>query len=898
MAPSPNPRVRIRVSPTLLFLFFSTLLSTSATKISYSDHCSSFVPSSPDTDNDLTYTSVTRIFPLSGGEYSGGDQILGADPNSTLSVPRSFSFHPRSVRETLDPGTLSLTGTLIFYGGGIGVSGAPGRSLRFAQIRPRRPRTFNRFGRASFELSGFWSEPASRLCMVGEGFGRSREGISLDLSAVFKLNYPNVSYIWNAVVSGTIESLDDRTSVNYFDPVKLLVYTEKNYAFTKVPDAIRSCSVVKTRDEPLGFDDTSFGDYVGLHMSQTYRLEYKADCSGGSCGPFDRRFGFSPSFMSLYRIRWYEDGRVQMSMAFSMQRRFRSNRIFETGKTLVGEGGWDGENNRLCVTACRVADADGSSTVSDCTIGLSLWFPSVLSIEQRSTISGQIWSYREKNDSGYFDMVSFANLDTILQFRSYYGLKYKYTELDLVNGSCVQGDASSVRRRRFPNVKNAGDMSLSIVVKDAGGNSSWGYAGLLFVGEKLYGSLLNERFQIPVAPWVADDPRCWNVSYYVRYGNESNNPTEISAEGTYDVETGMLIMVGCRQVGSSLDCGILINIQLAPLNPEEGEYSKGKISSTRENSDPLFFKPLEISARGMYRTQAAENIRWMNIEITMVLLSLTLSCIFIGLQLYHIKKHPEVLPSISITMLVILTLGHMIPLVLNFEALFFKNHSRQISLVQSGGWLEVNEVVVRVITMVAFLLQSRLLQVAWSARSADERKQGLWSAERKSLVLCLPIYIVGGLITLFVHFGSFGTEQERLDYSSSDYHSIWEDLFSYAGLILDGFLFPQFLLNIFCNSKDKSLAPAFYGGTTVVRSLPHVYDAYRAHHYIPHVRYSYIYASQNGDLYSSAWDIIIPCAGMLFGVLIFLQQRFGGALILPKRIRESGGYEMVPVVGQ
>lgn len=735
--------------------------------------------------------------------------------------------------------------------------------------------------------------------MVGEGFGWSSEGRSLDLSAVFKLNYPNVSNIWSAIVSGTIESLDDRTSVNYFDPVRVLVYTEMNYEFTKIPDAIRSCSVVKTRDEPLEFDDGSFCDYVGFHMRQTYRLEYKADCSGGSCGPFDRSFGFSPSFMSLYRIRCYKDGRLQMSMAFSMQSRFRVNRIFEPGKTLVGEGAWDGEKKRLCVVACRVADANGSSTVSDCTIGLSLWFPSVLSIEHRSTISGQIWSFRDANDSGYFDMVSFGNSDTRL-LRSYYGLKYKYTKWDLVNASCVQGDASPVRKRRFPDVKKDGDMSFSISVKDAGGNISWGYAGLLFVGETLYGSSLHERFsgtQIPITALVDDDPRCWNVSYYVRYGIESNNPTEISAEGTYDVETGMLIMVGCRQVGSSLDCEILINIQLAPLNPKEGEYSKGKISSTRENSDPLFFKPLEISGRAMYMTQAAENIRWMNIEITMVLLSLTLSCIFIGLQLYHIKKHPEVLPSISITMLVILTVGHMIPLVLNFEALFFKNHSRQISLVQSGGWLEVNEVVVRVITMVAFLLQSRLLQVAWSARSADERKQGLWDAERKSLVLCLPIYIVGGLITLFIHFGSFGTKQKRLYYSSSDYHSLWEDLFSYAGLILDGFLFPQFLLNIFCNSKDKSLAPAFYGGTTVVRSLPHVYDAFRAHHYIPRLRYSYIYASHNGDIYSSAWDIIIPCAGMLFGVLIFLQQRFGGVLILPKKIRESGGYEMVPVVG-
>ncbi|ONK68730.1 uncharacterized protein A4U43_C05F15300 [Asparagus officinalis] len=243
-------------------------------------------------------------------------------------------------------------------------------------------------------------------------------------------------------------------------------------------------------------------------------------------------------------------------------------------------------------------------------------------------------------------------------------------------------------------------------------------------------------------------------------------------------------------------------------------------------------------------------------------------------------------------MLAILTLGHMIPLVLNFEALFSRNHNQQNVLFRSGGWLQVNEVLVRVITMVAFLLLFYLLRVAWSSRSADEDKKGLWVAERKTLLFCLPLYAVGGLIALLVHLSSAGVLEK------THHHSLWEDLLSYAGLILDNFLLPQFILNMFWNSKDKSLAPSFYVGTSFVRALPHVYDAYRAHHYIPHLSLSYIYASRDGDLYSSAWDIIIPCEVVVLVVIIYLQQRFGGASILPQRIKESGGYEMVPVVTQ
>ncbi|KAF2297716.1 hypothetical protein GH714_002424 [Hevea brasiliensis] len=186
----------------------------------------------------------------------------------------------------------------------------------------------------------------------------------------------------------------------------------------------------------------------------------------------------------------------------------------------------------------------------------------------------------------------------------------------------------------------------------------------------------------------------------------------------------------------------------------------------------------------------------MDMEITMVLISNTLACVFVGLQLYHAKKHPDVLPFISFVMLMVLTLGYMIPLLLNFEALFMANHNRQNVFLESGGWLEVNEI----------------------------------------------------------------------------------------------------MFNVFLNSKENTLACTFYVGTTIVRLLPHAYDLYRAHSSTWSLDLSYIYGNHRQDFYSTAWDIIIPLVGLLFAAFIYLQQRYGGSCIIPKRFRGTPDYEKVPVV--
>lgn len=211
--------------------------------------------------------------------------------------------------------------------------------------------------------------------------------------------------------------------------------------------------------------------------------------------------------------------------------------------------------------------------------------------------------------------------------------------------------------------------------------------------------------------------------------------------------------------------------------------------------------------------------------------------------------------------------------------------------------------------MVAFLLELCLVQLIWSSRQGEGSHPGLWDSEKKALYITLPLYIGGGLTAWLVHisktshqkrFRPFRLSRHKFSLPREHFYrppSLWEDFKSYAGLLLDGFLLPQILLNIIFNSDGKPLASSFYVGTTIVRILPHAYDLYRAHSSAWYLDLSYIYANHRMDFYSTAWDIIIPSGGILFALLVYFQQRFGSRCILPKRFRESTAYEKVPVIG-
>ncbi|KAI9120285.1 hypothetical protein K1719_007318 [Acacia pycnantha] len=780
-------------------------------------------------------------------------------------------------------------------------------------------------------MHGLWSESSGKLCMIGtdsHANGKVR-------NVIIKLNYPIVSSIFNSFINGTLESIDDQSNLLHFEPISIIALSQNsNYEYSIGGKDNDIGCLAEADAEGLPLNNFSQGACAVFNKrTDLFELKYDSKCHGGDCNPLGMNAGYLPEFMHFYGIRCVERQKIQMLLGFPDPSYQDTIFPFNPNSTLISEGTWDEEKNRLCAVACRILNFSESLTnayVGDCSVKLTLKFPSVLSLRNRSAILGQIWSSKAVDESGQLSKIEFQSSSKVKRLPL--SFQYKYTEIDTVRKSCAEDKTARGKGKMYPDGSSS-DMRFSMSVRNSKGQVAQGYSSPLFVSDQIYdnrfygGSLMLTRDSPKVHMAQLDNrSNLLNISYTMsfkpsddfKFDNESTLAKEvvIFAEGIYNSNTGLLCMVGCRNLRStdkqmmkneSLDCELLINVQFPLLNAKDSEYIIGTVKSKRDKSDPYYFDPLQLSSFSIYTNQVEASIWRMDLEIILLLISNTLACMFVGLQLFYVKKHPDVPPYISIVMLILLTLGHMIPLLLNFEALIMGNHRQQNVFLGSGGWLEVNEVIVRMVTMVAFLLDLRLLQLTWSSRKSERSKPGCWDSEKKVLFVTLPLYLVGGLTAWLVHrwknsqmkkFKPFRLSRHRSrGQLSFRPPSFWEDLKSLAGLLLDGFLLPQILFNILFNSEGKALTSSFYVGMTIIRVLPHAYDLYRAHSSAWYFDLSYIYANHRMDLYSTAWDIIIPFCGLLFSLLVYLQQKFGGRFILPKRFRESSSYERAPVIG-
>ncbi|XP_059663998.1 uncharacterized protein LOC132309731 [Cornus florida] len=890
--------------------FLGLAVSSSTTPPSYTNHCGSIVPESTPTVLDHTTFQYLRI---PSGRYTVGDDILGNRSCHVFDYDKYFSFLPtQNVHKTEATGVYKIEAYLIFRSSySYVLQNSTYDQSNMHEFRPnlyefrpppRRPLSLR------FLLNGFWSESSGKLCMLGSASWYSREGNSFKLDAVLKLNYAKNATIFTSLVSGTLESLSSSHDSNYFEPISILAFPYmSSYNYTLVSEEFDTgCpgGIDIPSNHSLGLQPRSICSML-LRPVKTYKLEYASECiSSKNCTPFGN--GIAYPFISLYAIQCSEDvqkAKLRYLVIFSNSSYVGYDQPFNPSTRLVAEGALDGKKKQMCIIACRIlnpSDSLENTHVGDCSTRLSLRYPAVWSIKQRLGFVGQIWSNRTKNDSGCIHRIRFR--DSSYAMSGAAGLKYEYTEMDRVKKLCPVKKPSKNKGLRYPS-GNSYDMRFDMSVKDSKGRSFRGSAAPISVGDQFYewGHVETEAYHsIPL-----------NISYNKRFsplaGDISNlsidGLQEISAEGIYDEETGHLCMVGCKKLcsyiqESTMDCEILLKFQFSPLSAM-GDFIKGRIESTRKDSDPLFFEHLNLSSTSFYHVEAKRSIWRMDLEITMALIYNTLACIFAALQLFYVKKHRNVLPFISLVMLVILTLGHMIPLLLNIGALFLENNNQQTVLLGSGGWLELKEVIVGAITMVAFLLQFRLLQLAWSARSGDGNQKGLWVAEMKAIFVTIAFYISGALVALFMNWMKNKNGKTALSSHSVSFqqHTLWGNLRSYAGLVIDGFLFPQILLNVFQMSRENALSRSFYIGTTYIRLQPHTYDLFRARNFVPqHFNGSYIYANPTSDFYSTAWDVIIPCGGIIFALIIFLQQQFGGHCILPRRFREFLLCEKVPVV--
>ncbi|KAA8523899.1 hypothetical protein F0562_010322 [Nyssa sinensis] len=596
-----------------LFIIFSiSSVSSSRTPIPYADHCDSIVPeSTPTVPGDFTTFPFRQTIT---SHYTGGNRILGKKSSQfSFDYEKYLSFRIiKSIYKTKASGVYKIEAYLIFHSPN---SYYLPRNSTYGQSYYHHPRD----SRLKFLLNGFWSESTGKLCMVGSA---------------------------SCLVSGTLESLSSSNAPNYFEPVSILAFPSMNgYNYTLVSEGFdNGCpgGIEIPQNQSLSLQPRSICSMLSGRFNN-FKLEYASKCDSlQNCTPFGGGIGYLPHGMSLNTIQCSEE---EQKLRYFVQFSNSSNAWYyqnsNLNATLVGEGSWDTKKNRLCITACRilnVTDSLGNVNVGNCSIRLSLRFPAVWSIRNKSAIVGQIWTNKMVNDSGYFDRITFRSSEN--EMVGVPGLKYEYTEIERVRKSCPMKNPVKNKGVRYPSGFSY-EMRFDMSLKDSKGKYSWGNAVPIFVGDQFYeryrlispmqedsigvveeaseivessvietnsnySGPLNISYKISFTPLAGD--KLGDGIFPYNFSLSPNGQVEISAEGIYNADTGHLCMVGCKKVGSdiqkstndSVDCDILVNFQFPPLNSMKGSVIKGSIQSTRKNTDPLYFKPLNMSSNAYY----------------------------------------------------------------------------------------------------------------------------------------------------------------------------------------------------------------------------------------------------------------------------------------------------------
>lgn len=87
----------------------------------------------------------------------------------------------------------------------------------------------------SFRVYGYWDLVSGNLSMVGSGVS------SLSTkNVVLKLHYPNSSTIVSSLVNGTLQSLEQVGSDNYFNPVSILGVLFMGYDYSLIDREVKN----------------------------------------------------------------------------------------------------------------------------------------------------------------------------------------------------------------------------------------------------------------------------------------------------------------------------------------------------------------------------------------------------------------------------------------------------------------------------------------------------------------------------------------------------------------------------------------------------------------------------------------------------------------------------------
>lgn len=912
------------IATTVLLLMFScTLCSGMDASIPYEEYCHDILVEEPP-QHDILPSSASSDSHLGFHKavFSGGSPLfdINATDFSFRRSGRSAFFSTQSVQLQGEQaeGKYLVEASLLLRNQNRLWSANFNRTRVFRQGGVRRD-PFLRPGGMRVTLKGFWASYSGNLCMAGCFVRNSMSLTSSESDCKVKalFHYPLVKTIHQPLMKGIIESKRDLSDPLYFEPISILGVHDAPYVFKK-DDENGEIGAMVHANVPQHINVWK-GDAAVCQFPwyrQPLNVAWDKHCTSQDCSPF-KVVGPTTASTLLVENMVCSEGKVHSYFIFTHhQSQIKGNLLRPATDVLAAEGVWNASTGQLSALACYLEGVTNSSLAfdsRDCDIAITLQFPTTLDLTFRYSVIGKV-ERKEGSTLTPFNPFSFTGHMDITYGPIGWGrspphLEYAYTPERIMQARS-QCKASRLgnskrskigkRKLKYPDGQTFVDLGFQAILKDSSGSTSEAYFSPVAV-DKRTNLYFNPSMAVVTTAIGSTKNRSLNISFDINFyvlGDafkplQNTTSHRFPAEGVYNPNKGMLCLSACRPLellkaqsaskyyDGDKDCEMHVTVLYPPTNPGyfDKQQMSGELVSSREQNDGLFFSPVTISSGPIfYQEQAASSLAQIDFEIIMGIVSLTMAVVFIGLQLRHVRTNPKVLPHISLLTLSVLTLGHLIPLVLNFEAIF-SSRTRQNVLQWSSGWLEINEVIVRLMTMVVFLMLVRLLHLSWVSKCESVGSEGPWHMEKGPFSVCLITYALAALIAMIVY-----------GFNGSNFLDV---LKGFAGLTIDFFLFPQVVGNYVWEVQGAILCFPFYLGMTFVRTLPHVYDIVRRMEFFAIRDRRFYYANPSWDFYSNAWDAVIPCGALFCAVLVFCQQKYGGKFFSLASWRQRRSYSQI-----
>ncbi|RYQ82152.1 hypothetical protein Ahy_B10g100760 [Arachis hypogaea] len=533
---------------------------------------------------------------------------------------------------------------------------------------------------------------------VPEPFNYDCNGNLLDYTLIqddqilLVLRYPQTFNLTSRVVRGEMRSLKQEGSLAYFDNVHISSQLRhySSYQFSSELKS-RSCDLYPYQQELTTHGakslDTGYGfcSFLGQVIQQPFDVlqNYNDRHVASKLGPFHLGKEFSSNwtqenFRLLFQILMCEEEAstddVQTARVSAVLRAFPpSSPIYAwqertglSGLTLFAEGTWNSATRKLCMTGCVSSVLDSE----ECNYQISLHFPNVFSIKQRS----------------YPTLVDGEDLHASFDFLS--------------NKLNVQG--ISIHHQSLSNQNSRVLIRMEVLSLEI--------------------SYQHETTE-------PEEKNLFNISLHMtfseRYFDENAVTFPYFLEGIYDSLAGDMYLIGCRKVSSNdkssvehgLDCLVEVKVQYPSESTRWLKFPSVEmtITSQRSKEDTLHFEPITFKTSIPY-DKSEQNYAFRKIFECVLRLLISLAAVgIIWSQLRYMNTNGSCIPYMSLGTLSLLMFGYGAELVRTSELLFGSNEYsfRNLPYGFNGyqqALLEALQTSTRFLVLVSFLLTIKQYQ--------------------------------------------------------------------------------------------------------------------------------------------------------------------------------------------